>query len=79
MMMMEEKKMRTCKTADDHDGHGTTDVSVAHPHVHVAGTTAYADRDGTVYAFDSVAGHYSLHHGLTARQQQIVRRLAAHA
>lgn len=40
---------------------------------------AYADSTGTVRAWDSVAGHYTIHHGLTSRQEARVRRLAANA
>jgi hypothetical protein len=40
---------------------------------------AYADSTGTVRAWDSVAGHYTIHHGLTSRQESRVRRLAANA
>ena len=34
------------------------------------------DSDGTVRAWDSVAGHYTLCHSLTTRQQAAIRRQA---
>ena len=37
---------------------------------------AYAEYDGTVYVYDDVAGHYSLHHGLSAGQVRFVRARA---
>jgi hypothetical protein len=33
--------------------------------------------DGVVKAFDDVAGHYTVCHSLTTRQQSYLRRLAA--
>lgn len=38
---------------------------------------AMIDADGTVRIYDDVAGHYTLRHGLTARQVARIRRLAA--
>jgi hypothetical protein len=35
------------------------------------------DADGTVRVWDSVAGHYTLCHGLNAGQQARIRRAAA--
>jgi hypothetical protein len=41
-----------------------------------AGYKARVDPDGTVRVWDSVAGHYTLRHGLTRRQQARIRREA---
>ena len=35
------------------------------------------DSDGTVRAWDSVAGHYTIHHGMTKREESRIRNMAA--
>jgi len=40
-------------------------------------TTAYADEDGRVLVYDSVAGHYTTCHSLTASQEKYVRARTA--
>ena len=37
---------------------------------------AYAEKDGTVRVYDSVAGHYTTCHSLTENQKAYVRRMA---
>jgi len=32
--------------------------------------------DGTVRVYDSVAGHYSIHHGMTSRSEARIRTMA---
>lgn len=39
-------------------------------------TKAFAEKDGTVYVYDNVAGHYTTCHSLTENQKKRVRRLA---
>lgn len=34
------------------------------------------DSDGTVRAWDSVAGHYTIHHGMTKREESRIRNMA---
>lgn len=38
-----------------------------------AGYRAMVDADGTVTVYDSVAGHYTIHHRLTAAQERHIR------
>lgn len=33
--------------------------------------------DGTVRVYDNVAGHYTIHHGMTTREESRIRNLAA--
>jgi hypothetical protein len=34
------------------------------------------ESDGTVWAWDSVAGHYTIHHGMTKREESRIRSMA---
>lgn len=58
----------------------TTELRTSRP-VRTFGSSGYTSRfsvadDGTVSAWDAIAGHYTLCHSLSAHQQVAIRRLA---